>query len=280
MALPASLADLLRRHDRDRYLLGLFAPSDRRVAVMALYAFNYEIAKTREVVSEALLGRIRLQWWREALDEAYGHGAVRAHEVMTPLAEAIRKYRLGRAHFDAMIAARERELEDEPLPTLAALEEYCAATAGRLQQLVLEALDVRDPAAAEVAREVGIAYALAGLIRAIPFHARRRRLFIPADIAAEAKLDRAAVFELAASPALAAAVQRLALAGREHLASARSRREALPGAALPALLPARIAAGYLRDIEAVRGNVFDPRLAARASRSVLRLAWAAATRRY
>ncbi len=278
MVLSLSLADALRRYDRDRFLTALFAPADRRPAVIALYAFNHEIAKTREIVSEPLLGRIRLQWWREAVDEAYRGGTVRAHEVMTPLAAAIRKHGLSREHFDAMIDARELDLADEPPASLAALEDYCAATSGRLQRLVLEVLETRDQDASEAAHEIGIAYALVGLIRAMPFHARARRHYVPAEIAKEVGLDLGTLLELKPSPALAAAVTRLASRARLHLASARSRRP--PRTALPALLPARIAAGYLRDIEMVGANIFDPRLAARASRTVLRLAWGAATRRY
>jgi len=279
---PASqLAESLRRHDRDRYLSALFAPADRRAAVIALYAFNHEIAKTREIVTEPLLGRIRLQWWREALDEADRGAPVREHEVMTPLAAAIRQHQLSREHFDAMIDARELDLVDEPPTSLAALEDYCAATAGRLQRLVLEALGVRrEDEAAAGAREVGIGYALVGLIRAIPYLARVRRHRIPTEIVDEVGLDVETLFELKPSAALAAAVAYLATRAREHLATARTRRSALPKAALPALLPARVASGYLRDIEAVGGNVFDPRLAARASRTVLRLAWGAATGRY
>jgi phytoene synthase len=280
MVPPSSLVDWLRRHDRDRYLAALFAPADRRAAVVALYAFNSEIAKTREVVTEPLLGRIRLQWWREAIDEVYGGGAVRAHEVTTPLAAAIREHRLSGEHFDAMIDARELDLADEPPATLSALEGYCAATSGRLQCLVLEALGVRDDDAAKAAREIGVAYALVGLIRAVPFHAQARRRYIPAETAGEVGLDLGTLFELRPSPALAQAVRRLAAQAREHLASARSRRSHIPKAALPALLPARIASGYLGDIAAVDGNVFDPRLAARANRTVLRLAWGAATRQY
>jgi phytoene synthase len=280
MAPQTSLVDLLRRHDRDRYLCALLTPADRRVAVIALYAFNYEIAKTREVVSEALLGRIRLQWWREAIEEAYGGAAVREHEVMTPLASAIRRHRLSREHFDAMIDARELDLEGAPPASIAALEDYCAATSGRLQRLVLEVLDAGGGEAAEAAREIGIAYALAGLIRAIPFHARARRSFIPAEVAAEVGLDVATLFELKPSPALAAAVERMAGRASQYLASARSLRQRLPRHTLPALLPARAAAGYLRDIKAARNDPFDPRLAASESRTVLRLAWGAVTRRY
>jgi NADH dehydrogenase [ubiquinone] 1 alpha subcomplex assembly factor 6 len=280
MATPPPLAAFLRRHDRDRYLSALFAPAGRREALMALYAFNHEIAKTREVVSEPLLGRIRLQWWRESLEAVYAGGPVRAHEVMTPLAATIREHRLSPEHFNALIEARELDLVDEPPTSLAALEAYGAETAGRLQRLALQALDARDEAADHAAREVGTAYALVGLIRAIPFHARARRHYLPAEVVAETGLDLGALFELKASRALAAAVERLADRARHYIASARSRRRGLPNAALPALLPARIASGYLQDIEATRGNVFDPQLAARASRTALRLAWGAMTRRY
>jgi phytoene synthase len=280
MVPPSPLVDLLRRHDRDRYLCVLFTPEVRRPAVIALYAFNHEIAKTREVVSEPLLGRIRLQWWREGIDEAYGGGSVREHEVMTPLASAIRQYRLSRAHFDAMIDARELDLENAPPASLAVLEEYCAATCGRLQRLVLQVLGAQGEDAEEAAHEVGIAYALVGLIRAIPFHARARRSFIPDEVAAEVKLDPAVRFDLRPSPALAAAVERLAGRARQHLVSARSRRRRLASSALPALLPARAASGYLRDVEAAHGNPFDPRLTANSGRTVLRLAWGALTRRY
>jgi NADH dehydrogenase [ubiquinone] 1 alpha subcomplex assembly factor 6 len=261
-------------------LSALFAPPRRREALMALYAFNHEVAKTREVVSEPILGRIRLQWWRESLDEIYGGGTVRTHEVLTPLAAAIREHGLSREHFDALIDARELDLEDEPPASLAALEAYCAETAGRLQRLALEVLDARGETADEAAREIGIAYALVGLIRAIPFHARARRHNIPAELTAEVRLELSTLFELKPTPALAAAVQRVAERAREHLAGARSPKRGLPSAALPALLPARIASGYLRDIETARYNAFDPRLAAGAGRTALRLAWGAVTRRY
>jgi hypothetical protein len=42
-----ALGQSLHRHDRDRYLTTLFAPAERRDALVALYSFNFEIAKTR-----------------------------------------------------------------------------------------------------------------------------------------------------------------------------------------------------------------------------------------
>ena len=91
----------VRRHDPDRFLAALFTPEDRREAVFALLAFNLEVAKTREVVSDPMLGQIRLQWWREALDGAYA-GTPRAHQVVEPLAAAIAAHGLSRARLDRL----------------------------------------------------------------------------------------------------------------------------------------------------------------------------------
>src|SRR5476649_2521907 len=83
-------AEQVRRYDHDRFLTALFAPADRRDDLLALYAFNLEIAKIRETVTEPMLGRIRLQWWREAI-EGFAAGTVRKHAVAEPLAEAVRR---------------------------------------------------------------------------------------------------------------------------------------------------------------------------------------------
>lgn len=56
----------LQRLDPDRWLTTLFAPDASRPGLFALYAFNAEIARARESVSQPMIGQIRLQWWREA----------------------------------------------------------------------------------------------------------------------------------------------------------------------------------------------------------------------
>src|SRR5271157_5432659 len=68
------VAALVRRHDRDRFQTVLFAPAARREALFALYAFNYEIARVRESVTEPMIGQIRLEWWRESIAAAFERG--------------------------------------------------------------------------------------------------------------------------------------------------------------------------------------------------------------
>jgi NADH dehydrogenase [ubiquinone] 1 alpha subcomplex assembly factor 6 len=253
---------LVRRRDPDRYQTALFAPPGRREALFALYAFNYEVARVRESVSEPMLGQIRLQWWREVVDAAYAGAPPRQHEVATPLAAAIRDFRLSRADLDRLIDARERDLDDAPPATLAELLNYAEATSAGLVRLALAILGVEDPAAAAAAHEVGIAYALAGLLRAMPFHARAGRCYIPADVAEVAGLDPADYAGLRGSPALRQAVAPLADAAAAYLAAARGRRQGVLHAALPALLPAVAAGRALVRLRRADGNPFDPRLAA------------------
>src|SRR5882724_12017992 len=120
------VAALVRRHDRDRFQTVLFAPAARREALFALYAFNHEIARVRERVTEPTLGRIRLEWWREIIAAAYEDGPVRRHVVVEALTDAIRRHVPTRKHFDRLIDARETDLAEQA-PTGLALEDYAEA---------------------------------------------------------------------------------------------------------------------------------------------------------
>lgn len=275
------LARLVRQHDHDRFLTALFAPEARREDLLALYAFNYEIAKTREVVSEPVLGQIRLQWWRETVDAIYTGGAVRPHETAAPLAAAIRGRGLSRAHVDALIAARDFDLGGEAPESLAALEIYAEGSSAHLVWLALEVLGERGAAAMAVGRAVGLAYAMTGLLRALPFHARAKRLYLPRDLCAEAglRIDEE-VFELRSSPALARVVAQVAAAAAGHLAAARARQGTVPRAALPALLPAVLAGADLARLKRAGYDPFDRRLARRDPWRGWRLTLAALRRRY
>jgi NADH dehydrogenase [ubiquinone] 1 alpha subcomplex assembly factor 6 len=271
---------LVRRYDRDRYLTALFAPRVQREGLFALYAFNAEIARVREAVSQPMLGQIRLQWWRDAIAAAYAGAPPRRHEAAAPLAAAIGRFGLSRAPLDRLVDARERDLDDRPPASLAALEDYAEASSAALVRLALEVLGVRGAAVEEAGRAIGIAYALAGLLRAMPFHARAGRRYIPEDVAAAAGLDPRDYAELRAGPALRRAAASLAAAAAAHLERARRRRRELPRAALAALLPAVVAERALVRLRQAGMNPFDPRLAAADPLLAWRLAAAMLRRRF
>ncbi len=255
------VAALVRRHDRDRYQTVLFAPAARREALFALYAFNYEIARVRESVTQPMLGQIRLQWWRENIAAAFVGRTPRHHPVVEAVTVAIRELQLTREHFDRLIDARENDLAEEPPTSLPALEDYAEATSARLIYLALEVLGVHDPRAGEAGLHVGIAYSLAGLLRAMPFHARTGRLLIPADIAARSGLSEQDYRALRSTPGLRSATAELAAAALRHLGLARAQRAKIPRSALPALLPAIVAQRSLLRLKRAAYDPFDAALA-------------------
>ncbi|HUZ71683.1 MAG TPA: squalene/phytoene synthase family protein [Stellaceae bacterium] len=272
---------LVRRHDRDRFLTAQFAPRARREALYALYAFNYEVAKTREMVRETVLGHMRLQWWRETIAAIYAGAPSRLHAVAAPLAETIAAHHLSREYFDRLIDSREADLDDRPPRDLAALEAYAAATSGGLVALALEALGVRTGPAHAAGTEIGVAHALAGLLLAVPFHARARRLYLPADLIAAHGINvERTVFALKSAPALDVVAAFIAARARAHLAVARARRSDVPPAAVPALLPAVLAARGLDRLARAGGNPFAPRLTRPDGGKIAALALAALRGRY
>lgn len=276
MTAPLSaVARLVRRHDRERYLTALFAPADRREDLFALYAFNLEIARTREVVREPMLGHIRLQWWREALDEIYAGAAPRRHEVAEPLAAAIRRHDLPRDSFERLLTGRERDLDEALFAAVEDLFAYVDGTSGALVGLALSVLGISDPAMHALGRSVGRGYALAGLLRAVPFHARQHRCLLPAAVLSAHGADRDAVLAMMPSPAAAAAVAAVAASAADAL-----RPKRVPAAAWPALAPAVLARRSLRMLRRLGWNAFDPALAAEpGAGAVLSLVLASLARR-
>jgi NADH dehydrogenase [ubiquinone] 1 alpha subcomplex assembly factor 6 len=273
--------DEVRRNDPDRFLTALYAPAAQREALLTLYAFNIEIAKVRETVSEPMLGEIRLQWWREAIETAYGEGPARRHGVVEPLTAAVRAHGLTRGHFDRLIDARAFDLGDAPPPTVQVLVDYAESTSSTLLWLALEVLGVpHDAPALAAARAIGIAWSILGLIRAMPHHLRQGRVYLPADLEAEFRVEPRDLRAMKGSPALAAAVESLAARARGYLVEARALRREVPRPALPALLPAALADGHLRRLERARYDVFDARLGQRPGLLSARLALRAMTGRY
>jgi phytoene synthase len=164
MADPAppqeDLEDAVRRSDPDRWLASRFIGDvGRRTDVMALYAFDHVLARVPHQVPEPLMGEIRLTWWREALDEVYGSGPVRAHPAALALADAVRRRGLARAPLDALVEARFGDLDPQPFVNAEAAVIHADQTAGALVQAAVQALG--GPANFHAAKLAGRAYGLA-----------------------------------------------------------------------------------------------------------------------
>jgi phytoene synthase len=247
---------LVRAADRDRFLTTLFAPAEHRPALLALYAFNLEIARVREVVDQPLAGEIRLQWWSDVL-EGEGRGEVVAHPVAAALLASVARYRLGPERLKALVAARRFDLDNEPMRSLADLESYAeGASAGLIAlaaQVLAGALDI-----AALSHHAGLAHAFAGLLAAFPIHAARGKVFVPLEILARHGAAREDAVGGQATPHLHAALAELRLHARRHLRAAQQLLAAAPPAVIPALLPVALAGPTLARMERRGYDPFTP----------------------
>ena len=239
--------ETVRRHDPDRYLSALFAPAAQRPHLFALYAFNQEIARIAEAVREPMMAEIRLAWWREV-----AAGAHREHDVAIALARMFEATGAPAAMFEALIDARSLDAAAETFADLPALEAYVDASSGALMRIAARLLGASSKIDS-LSRSAGIGFGLTGLLRAIPFHAARGKLYLPLDLMAQERLAPEEVFAGRGGDRLRAVIRRIAAEARIHLDAAGA--FARPGGAMAAILPAATSRAYLKLL--TRSD-FDP----------------------
>lgn len=182
-------ADLVAKGDPDRFAAAMAAPVAARRVLFPIYAFNLEVARAPWVTSEPMIGEMRLQWWRDALEEISGRSRVRRHEVTDPLADALDGE--GARVLDRLVAARRWDLYTEAFADQAHFDDYMDATGGGLMWVAARALGGTDEA---TFRAVGRASALANLFLAIPeLEARGRKPLVDGRPEAVAQLARSAL---------------------------------------------------------------------------------------
>ncbi|MBN9078572.1 MAG: phytoene/squalene synthase family protein [Rhizobiales bacterium 65-79] len=250
----AETVRVVREADRDRYLSVLFAPEEKRAALFALYAFNVEIARVRDLIHEPLPGEIRLQWWRDSI---LGDSPAVGNPVAEALIGTIRAYDLPATAFDNFIEARLFDLYDDPMPSRTDLEGYCGETASALIQLAALVLD-RDAAlaTAEVAGHAGCAQAIAGLLRSLPIHLSRGQCYVPRDVLAAAGTSPEAFVAEKGGAAAARVLSAMIALAREHFAKFEESARRLPPTLRPAYLPAALTGAYLSVLSGASADPF------------------------
>jgi 15-cis-phytoene synthase len=245
----AHCESLVRAGDPDRFFATLFAPADKRPHLLALYAFNLEVARVREVVSEPMPGEIRLQWWRDMLD-GEGGADIEANPVTAALDDTITRFTLPRQALIGLIDARVFDLYDDPMPSVSDLEGYCGETSSALIRLATLVLaDGNDPGGAEAAGHAGVAYAIAGLLRALPWHARRGQIYVPQDVLERNGVTRDDIVSGRGGPGLAAALADMRALARDHYERAWAVRGTITPAVTPAFLHVALVSAYLNAME-------------------------------
>jgi phytoene synthase len=239
---------LARAGDPDRTLAALFAPRDTRDDLFALYAFNVELARIAEHVSEPDLGAIRLQWWRETVGRAE-EGEASGHPVADAFGDTVRRRALPRARIEALIDARQFDVGARVMPDWPSLEAYLRDTAGALFALAGEILGGDRSEVEQAAKPAGTAYGLTGLMRALPVHAARGRVDLPADALLSHGTSPEQVLAGETSAGLNSLLAELRERARGALGEAVAALARLDGRARTAFLPLSLVDAYLAALE-------------------------------
>jgi phytoene synthase len=255
-------ADLVRAHDFPRYASTLFIPAAPRRALLALYAFNVEISRVRDQVSQPLPGEVRLQWWTDMLAGA-GHGGVEGNPVAAELLLTIRDHQLPVERLSRLVDEHLFDLYNDPMPSMAALEGYINDTASALFALGAQIAAGQSEETDHLARHAGLAQGIVQVVAALPLDASRRQLFVPLQLLESQGSNMEEVFAGKETPKVRAALDQLIGDAREHLRTAFALLANAPPAARPVFLPLALVARDLTRMARADSDPFLPHLTSR-----------------
>ncbi len=234
-------AQLVKANDLDRYLSTLLADKEKHRALLAIYAFDADVATIDGQVSEPGIGEIRLQWWRDEIDAIYG-GTCDNHPIARELQLIVDKYDLPKHLFTRLVDARRFDIYREPMANVGDLMDYLSATSSATIDLASRVLISYD--ALEIERligKAGIARGLGKLITSLPQHVARKQCFLPGDLLRNRDASHADVLAGYNSTGVKLVITQLCHLVAENLNKIRIDQNMLTKSVLPAFYPAGIA---------------------------------------
>ena len=243
----AACAALVEKSDPERFRAIMAAPVAARAILFPLYAFNVEVIRAPWVTKEPMIAEMRLQWWRDALEEIANGGTVRRHEVVDALAAVLDVQ--AAQDLDAMIAARRWDIYSDAFATWDDFDAYITDTSCLLMTTAARLLGNQAP---DIVNDFAYATGVANLLRALPVLLERQRKPLP-----DASPD---------------GVAQLATRALDRLAQARTGKARLAPQAGAALLIGHAARPILQKAQSDPQAVLQGRLELTPLRQSLRLA--------
>jgi len=262
--------DLVRERDYEAFLISQFWPRELQDHYMALRAFYVELASVQETVSQTMIGKMRIQFWRDTV-KSMSDGRPPQHPVALAVNHAFHKANLPTYHLKRIIDAREAELDTPTHLTIDSLTAHAESTSSTFLYLLLALLNLSSSSTfSHAASHLGVAQNIFTLLRALPHHTAQGRMVIPAEITARHGVSQEEVFRKGGdAKAIEDAVFEFATVANDHLATSLEMfKESDMGGKIPAVarpvflsgVPTRL---YLERLQEVNFDAFDPRLRVR-----------------
>ncbi len=180
----AVCGELVAARDPARFRAAMAAPAGAREALLALYAFNAELAHAPWAAREPGLAMIRLQYWHDQIEALFAGAPVDAHPVLNALACTKGVHALAKADFTGLVAARRWDVWREPFADNEAMQAYLRATGGALMAMGARLLGLEEGDEPAM-RAYGQASALAAFFVAVPALKARGRHPLPDESPAQ-----------------------------------------------------------------------------------------------
>lgn len=232
-----SIADIVKAHDRDRYIATLFAPEQKRHDLLTLYAFDAEVSRIRVVISDPLPGEIRLQWWREVINGARA-GDASGNALASGIVDVIARNALPIAAFEAYFDAKIFEFYNDAFPDTESLEAWCGETSSAILQMATLILD-KDTAklCADACGHGGVALGITKIVAELAKTRGRGQCFLPCDLLSACGLEREGFVSGADKAKIKNATDALCEMGLVHYSKWQAAFLVIPKQVKPAFLP-------------------------------------------
>ncbi|KAF9013285.1 isoprenoid synthase domain-containing protein [Cyathus striatus] len=258
--------DLVRKHDYESYMISHFYPKEYQDAYFAIKAFSVELATVQDHVSNTMIAKMRMQFWRDTIKDIQ-NGRPPRHPISLALHQACQQFHLPSYHLKRVVDARDAELHTPTHLTVDSLTAHAESTSSTVLYLLLSLLSLPSSTLSHAASHLGVAQTFTTLLRALPFHAKNGRMIIPAEITAKHGVNQEEVFRQGPhAQGIEDAVFEFATIANDHMITAREMfkeegmGETVPSMAMPVFLSGIPVTNYLGRLEKINFNAFEPKL--------------------
>ncbi|XP_042219033.1 NADH dehydrogenase (ubiquinone) complex I, assembly factor 6-like isoform X6 [Homarus americanus] len=265
--------DIVKQNDYENFLSVLLLPQNARATAVAIRAFNVELAQVSDMTSETLMGKMRLQFWRDTLDQIY-QGTAPKQPVALELQRAVEMHRLSKRWLRSLIDSREEQLDNKQFASIASVENYSEKCNSPLYYLILQGLGIENVHADHAASHLGKAEGIMRLVRGVPHHGAKRKVLLPRDLMMKHGISQEDVIRGSQEQKVKDVIFDTASIAHQHLEHARSFINDVPKKARICLLPSVAVATYLKALQRVQFDVFDSTLQRRNNKLPYLMLWA------
>jgi phytoene synthase len=182
-----------------------FLPRAKSDALFAVYAFCREVDDIADGDGTPPAKVAGLAEWHRRIERLF-RGAP-DHPITRALAPAVSRYGLLQDDFDAVIAGMEMDARGPIVaPSLAELDLYCDRVAAAVGRLCVRIFGESGAAGVDLANSLGRALQLTNILRDVEEDASLGRLYLPAELLAQAGVTLGSPNDVIAHPAIHSAM--------------------------------------------------------------------------